>query len=69
MVAPSELVEGGGAGAQRMERCEYRTWETFAGPLAWLVRYMHGELLGERFVDWARDLKQFAEKTWAEREH
>ncbi|KAI9666061.1 MAG: hypothetical protein M1821_003996 [Bathelium mastoideum] len=60
--------EEGEEGAEDgVERCDYRTWETFAGPLARVVRMQFGKLLDERFVDLARDLKGFAERTWAER--
>ncbi|KAF2239635.1 hypothetical protein EV356DRAFT_499822 [Viridothelium virens] len=59
------LPAGGGEGG---EKCEYVTWETFAGPLARVVKMQFEGLLRERFVDWTRDLKAFAERTWAERE-
>ena len=47
--------------------CEYRTWEVMAGPLAWIVKWIYGTVLQERFEDWSRDLKGFAEKTWSEK--
>jgi len=47
--------------------CEYRTWEVMAGPLTWIVKGIYGTVLQERFEDWSRDLKRFAEKTWLEK--
>lgn len=41
--------------------CVYRTWETFAGPVAWIVKRAYGGQLQERFEDWVRDLKGFVE--------
>lgn len=47
-------------------QCEYRTWETMNGPMAYAVRASFGTTLQDRFEDWANDLKAYAEKTWAE---
>lgn len=52
---------------EAMVQCEYRTWESMAGPLAHVVKRMFGETLQTRFEDWARDLKAYAEKTWQEK--
>ncbi|TKA68736.1 hypothetical protein B0A49_06691 [Cryomyces minteri] len=41
--------------------CEYRTWETFGGMTAHVVRWKYGKTLQERFEDWVRDLKAYAE--------
>ncbi|KAK4964007.1 hypothetical protein LTR66_012525 [Elasticomyces elasticus] len=42
--------------------CEYRTWETFAGPAARFVKWKYEQTLQERFEDWVRDLREFVEK-------
>jgi hypothetical protein len=42
--------------------CEYCTWETFAGPMAYIVRSLYGNVLQERFNDWGRDLKRYVEE-------
>jgi hypothetical protein len=42
------------------EGCVYVTWDTFGGPVAWVVR-LGGGLLVKRFWDWAEDLKIYAE--------
>ncbi len=44
--------------------CEYRTWETFAGPIAYIIRLIYGNVLQERFKDWGRDLKRYVEEAW-----
>lgn len=41
--------------------CEFRTWETMGGQLARVVKFLYGSVLQDRFFDWARDLKGFAE--------
>ncbi|KAI9204219.1 uncharacterized protein BJ171DRAFT_424367 [Polychytrium aggregatum] len=51
-----QLVEDDGAGG-----CRYLTWETYQGPLAYLVQYVHGDRLQARFQDCANDLKRYAE--------
>ncbi|PSK42728.1 hypothetical protein B9Z65_5650 [Elsinoe australis] len=43
-------------------RCEYKTWETFAGVAAYAVKWSTEGLLVERFEDWTRDLKAYCEK-------
>ena len=42
--------------------CTYRTWETFAGPVARVVRWKYESVLQARFEDWVRDLKAFVEE-------
>jgi hypothetical protein len=42
--------------------CEYRTWETFAGPMAYVIRSIYGNVLQDRFNDWANDLKRYTEE-------
>ncbi len=42
--------------------CEYCTWETFAGPTAYIIRLIYGNVLKERFNDWGRDLKRYVEE-------
>ena len=49
--------------AMTEDKCVYVTWDTFGGPLAWLVKITMGALLVERFKDWAEDLKNFAQET------
>lgn len=44
--------------------CEYCTWETFAGPMAYMVRTIYGNTLNERFKDWGRDLKRYVEEVY-----
>jgi len=42
--------------------CEYRTWETFAGPVAYIIRSIYRNDLQERFNDWANNLKHYVEE-------
>ena len=42
--------------------CEYYTWETFAGPMAYFVRLIYGNVLNERFQDWGKNLKRYVEE-------
>lgn len=39
----------------------YRTWETFAGPMAYVVKIATGKDLVARFQDWATDLTKYVE--------
>jgi len=41
--------------------CLYRTWETFTGPYARIVRWKFEQTLNERFDDWVRDLQKYCE--------
>jgi len=41
--------------------CLYRSWETFAGPYARIVKWKFEQTLSQRFDDWVRDLKKYAE--------
>ncbi|GAB7347090.1 hypothetical protein MBLNU459_g3221t1 [Dothideomycetes sp. NU459] len=41
--------------------CVYRTWGTFGGPLAWIVKWKYEQTLQERFDDWVKDLKKYVE--------
>ena len=43
-------------------QCEYCTWETFAGPMAYIIRSIYGNVLQDRFTDWGRELKRYAEE-------
>ena len=42
--------------------CIYRTWETFGGPLARIIRWKYEAILKERFKDWVKDLKTYVER-------
>lgn len=42
--------------------CIYRTWETFGGPMARVVRWKYEIILRERFKDWVKDLKGYVER-------
>jgi len=42
--------------------CEYHTWETFAGPMAYVIRSIYSNDLQERFQDWATSLKRYVEE-------
>lgn len=42
--------------------CLYRTWQSFTGPYARLVKWKFGQALDERLDDWTRELKAYAEK-------
>ena len=41
--------------------CIYRTWDTFEGPYARLVKWKFEHVLKDRFGDWVRDLKIYCE--------
>ncbi|KAJ9629781.1 hypothetical protein H2203_002162 [Taxawa tesnikishii (nom. ined.)] len=41
--------------------CEFRSWETFGGPLAKIVRWKYEKALQERFRDWVTDMKNYVE--------
>lgn len=42
--------------------CLYRTWQTFTGPYAKIVKWKFGQALDDRLDDWTRELKAYAEK-------
>lgn len=44
----------------------YRTWQSFSGPIARIVRYKFEDVLKERLSDWCRDLKQWCEQVGAQ---
>lgn len=46
----------------------YRTWQTFSGPVARVVRGKFEQPLKERLSDWCKDLKAWCEKIEAEGE-
>lgn len=46
------------------ETCDYRTWITMSGPVAYTIRAMFSGVLQSRFDDWSQDLKRYAEQTW-----
>lgn len=48
-------------------KCEVRTWECQAGPLAYTVKYMYGERLQQAFETWLEDLKEYAENKGAKK--
>ncbi|MCJ1463030.1 hypothetical protein MMC07_001634 [Pseudocyphellaria aurata] len=50
-----EMVDLGSGNTQ------YKTWETFGGPLAYVVRVLHKENLISRFRDCSNDLKGYVE--------
>lgn len=41
--------------------CLYRTWETFSGPYARMVKWSLEGTLSDRFADWVKDLKKYCE--------
>lgn len=41
----------------------YRTWETFSGPIAYIIRMKFEAALKDRMSDWCQDLKRWCEKT------
>ena len=49
----SEAEEGGGT--------RYDVYETFSGPLAWVVRVFVGQKLVQRFGQWNEELGAFVE--------
>jgi len=42
--------------------CIYRTWETFGGLMARIVKWKYEAVLRDRFKDWVRDLKNYVER-------
>lgn len=42
-------------------KTQYKTWETFGGPLAYVIRALYKEDLISRFLDWSNDLKGYVE--------
>jgi len=42
--------------------CLYRTWQSFTGPYARIVKWKFGQALDDRLDDWTRELKAYAEK-------
>ena len=46
----------------------YDVYETFSGPLAWVVRVLLGGTLVKRFGQWNGELKGFVEGTGEDRE-
>lgn len=42
-------------------KTQYKTWETFGGPLAYVLRALYKEDLILRFRDWSNDLKGYVE--------
>lgn len=42
-------------------KTEYKTWETFGGPLAYVIWAFYKEDLISRFRDWSNDLKGYVE--------
>ena len=43
--------------------CEYRTWDTFAGPIAYIIRFIYVNDLRDRFNDWGSGLKRYVEES------
>ena len=56
----SEVIEVGKA------KSVYRTWENFGGPFAPAVQASVGDILEDRFEDYAREIKAYAEKVYVE---
>ena len=50
-----EIVDLGSGNTQ------YKTWETFGGPLAYMVRALYKEDMISRFRDWSNELKEYVE--------
>lgn len=48
--------------------CKYRVWMTFAGMASKSLRKKSGEAYQKKVVDYVRDLKEWAEKLYAEDE-
>lgn len=44
----------------------YRTWQSFSGPGARIVRWQLEQTLRDRMSDWCRDLKAWSEKIEAQ---
>lgn len=44
----------------------YRTWQTFSGPVARIIRHKFEAPLRERLADWCSDLKKWCEQIEAE---
>lgn len=42
-------------------KTQYKTWETFGGLLAYVIRALYKEDLISRFLDWSKDLKAYVE--------
>lgn len=49
-------------------KCEFRTYESMAGPLAYTVKLMFHDTLQQRFEEMADDLRRYVEKTWGEKQ-
>lgn len=60
----TEVIEirAGNLSVPKSAKTEYRTWQTFGGPLAYILKLMIKDDLMNRFADWARDLKNYCEK-------
>ena len=54
-----ETIEPGEDGK---ERCEFRSWETMAGPLSSVVRRVVGDGLDKAFARMVEDLKKWVER-------
>ena len=46
----------------KQEEVVYNVYETFSGPLAWVVRMLLGGVLVRRFAQWNAELKAFMER-------
>jgi len=55
-----EFVDDGSGGT------DYICWESFGGPVAYIVKYLVGGQLVERFADCGRELKAYAEGVFRE---
>lgn len=51
-------------GEDGSQSCQYRTWITMAGPMAYAVKLTTAGTLQARFNDNAEDLKRYAEEIW-----
>ncbi|KAK4556225.1 hypothetical protein LTR86_006922 [Recurvomyces mirabilis] len=46
--------------------CEVSTWECQDGILAYVVKWLYGEVLEEKFQDWVKGLKQYCESAYGD---
>jgi len=54
-------IEAGQPGVPKSAKTEYTTWETFGGPLAFVLKVFMKDDLVNGFADWTKDLKEYCE--------
>lgn len=59
-------IDAGDPGIPKSARTEYRSWETFGGPVAYVIKLLLSKALVARFADWSSDLKSYCEQLEAE---